>query len=187
MSPGSQGEWLECIRTMTTSLYVSGGGRCCCVSMCTVWPSHLKWLSEQSNESAPNFALSLNIRPWNYSDDSEGHSYGKLVIGSFIMTIHLLTHHVSCRVFWWKIRSPRWLSALTFLPRFSALRLWASPQTKSPLKAKRFQTISEIQENMTGQLMWLGELCEVPRCLLWRGLRCHCPTYNVPCILYLLQ
>ena len=29
--------------------------------MCTVWPSHSKWLSKKSNESASNFALSLNI------------------------------------------------------------------------------------------------------------------------------
>ena len=33
---------------------------------------------------------------------------------------------------------------------------------KPPLKGKRFQTISEIQENTTGQLMAIGELCEVP-------------------------
>ena len=25
----------------------------------------------------------------------------------------------------------------------------------------------------------LGELCEVPSCLPWRGLRCHCPMYSV--------
>ena len=31
--------------------------------MCTVCPSNSKWLSEQSNESASNFALSLNILP----------------------------------------------------------------------------------------------------------------------------
>ena len=31
----------------------------------------------------------------------------------------------------------------------------------------------------------LGELCEVPRCLLCRGLKCLC--YNVSCILYLFQ
>ena len=30
----------------------------------------------------------------------------------------------------------------------------------------------------------LGELCEVPRYLLWRGLRSHCPVYNVSCILF---
>ena len=36
-------------------------------------------------------------------------------------------------------------------------------------------------------MMMLGERCEVPRCLLWRGLRCHCLIYNVSCISYLLQ
>ena len=38
---------------------------------------------------------------------------------------------------------------------------WLFPKLKSPLKGKRLQTIDEIQENMTGQLM-----CKVPRCLL---------------------
>ena len=36
-------------------------------------------------------------------------------------------------------------------------------------------------------LLMLGELCEVSKCLPWRGLRRHCPMYNVSCILYLLQ
>ena len=60
--------------------------------------------------------------------------------------------------------------------------IWLFPKLKSPLKGKRFQTIDEIQENMTGQLMviptmnfavfyrveemLLGELREVPRYLL---------------------
>ena len=35
-----------------------------------------------------------------------------------------------------------------------------------------------------GGWWWLGELCEVPRCRLWRGLRHHCPTYNVSCIFF---
>ena len=30
------------------------------------------------------------------------------------------------------------------------------PKLKSPLKGKRFQTVDEIQENMTGQLMAIG-------------------------------
>ena len=30
------------------------------------------------------------------------------------------------------------------------------PKLKSPLKGKRFQTIDEIQENMTGQLIVIG-------------------------------
>ena len=31
--------------------------------------------------------------------------------------------------------------------------LWLFPKLNSPLKGKRFQTVDEIQENMTGQLM----------------------------------
>lgn len=30
----------------------------------------------------------------------------------------------------------------------------------------------------------LGELCEDPRCLLWRRLRRHCPMYNACCIFF---
>ena len=33
---------------------------------------------------------------------------------------------------------------------------WLFPKLKSPLKGKRFQTIDEIQENMTGQPMAIG-------------------------------
>ena len=75
----------------------------------------------------------------------------------------------------------------------------ALTKTKITLERKRFQTINEFQENMMGKLtatpkkdfarFWtveemLGELCEVPRCLLWRGLRCHCPMHNVSCIFF---
>ena len=47
----------------------------------------------------------------NYSDDdSEGRSYGQLVIGSFIKTTRSFMHYVLGRVFWQNIKSPRWLS-----------------------------------------------------------------------------
>ena len=52
-----------CVNNDFTVL-VSGGCRCHWVSMCTVWPSHSKWLSKKSKESAPDFALSLNILLW---------------------------------------------------------------------------------------------------------------------------
>ena len=73
-------------------------------------------------------------------------------------------------------------------PRPGTLQLLPFPKTfgKSPLKGKRFQTINGIQESSRGQLMVIAELCEVSRYLLWRGLRCHCPVYNVSCILYFL-
>ena len=74
-----------------------------------------------------------------------------------------------------------------YSPDLAISDFWLFPKLESPLKGKRFQTVHEIQENTTGSWWWLGEVCEVPRCLLWRGLRHHCLVYNVSCILYLLQ
>ena len=70
----------------------------------------------------------------------------------------------------------------SYSPDLAPYDFWFFPKLKSPLKGKRFQTIDEIQENMTGQLMviptmnfavfyrveemLLGELREVPRYLL---------------------
>ena len=125
------------------------------VSMCTVWLSHSKWLSEKSNGSASNFARSSNIPLWKLFVWFEGHSYGQLVIGSFITTTCLLRPRVSSRAeFLWNIRSPRWLRSLQ--PRFGALWLLAFPQTKIFFEREETQTIDEIQENTTGQLMAIG-------------------------------
>ena len=52
-----------CMNNDNFTVLVSGSGKCHWVSMCTVWPSHSIWLSKQSNESASNFVLSLNIPP----------------------------------------------------------------------------------------------------------------------------
>ena len=46
--------------------------------------------------------------------------------------MHLLTYHASCRVFWPKIKSPRWLSPQ--LPRFGTPWLLAFPKTKITFK-----------------------------------------------------
>ena len=64
---------------------------------------------------------------------------------------------------------------------------WLLSKLKLTLKGKRFQTVNEIQENMMGQLMEIGRTVWGPRCLLWRGLKHHCPMYNVSYISYLLQ
>ena len=120
----------------------------------------------------------------NYLDDSEGHRYGQLVVGNFITT-HPLMCHVSCRVLWWNIKSPRWLSPLQ--PRFGALWLLAFPQTIITFEREEISDHRWDSGKYDQAADRLGELCEVPRCLLWRGLRHHCAMYNVSYILYLLQ
>ena len=69
--------------------------------------------------------LSLNIPPWKLFGWLKGQSYGQLLIGIFITTMHLLVHHVSCRVFWWNRKSPRWLS-----PDLAPCDFWAVPKPK---------------------------------------------------------
>ena len=64
-----------------------------------------------------------------------------------------ITSH-ACRVFWWNIKSPRWLSAPT--AQIWHLETSGFSQLKSLLKGKRFQSINEIQENVMGQLMVFG-------------------------------
>ena len=61
----------------------------------------------------------------------------------------------------WHSKSSRWLSPLQ--PRFGTLQLPAFPKTKLPLKGKWFQTVDEIQENMTGQLMAIGRTAWAPK------------------------
>ena len=78
--------------------------------------------------------LSSNIPPQKHLDDSEGRSYGQLVIGSFIMTIWPLMHHVSCRIFWWNIKLLRLLNPLQ--PRFDTLLLLALSKTKITFERK---------------------------------------------------
>ena len=73
-------------------------------------------------------------------------------------------------------------------PRFSALWLLAFPKTKITFeKGRDFRPSMWFRETRRGSWWRLGELCEVPRSLLLRGPRHHCPMYNVSCILYLLQ
>ena len=118
----------------------------------------------------------------NYSDDSEGRSYGQLVIGSFITTMHLLRHHISCRIFWWNIKSPRWLC-----PDLESYDFWLFPKLKSPLKGKRFQTVSEVQENTVGQLMVIGRTGWGPKVPTLKGTESVivlCAPFLVCCIFF---
>ena len=180
----AQESGLECagVNNDDFTVLVSGGGRCCWVSMCTVWPSHSKWRSRATN------LHQILRQAWtflhgNYSYDSEGCSYGQLVIDSFIATTSQLTHHVSCQVLLrhqiTQVTQPH------CRPHLSSCDFWLFPKLQSPLKRKRFQTISEIQENMTGQLMATGRTVWGPRVPTLEGTEAL--MSYVQCFLYLLQ
>ena len=118
---------LECTRVNngTFTVLVSGGGRRCLVSLCTVWLSHSKWLSEQSYESASNFALSLNILLWKVvgwfrrpqlwvAGGRQLHHCNVPAHASRLVQSFLAKHQIIA----------------TLQPRFVALRLLAFPRTK---------------------------------------------------------
>ena len=106
------------------------------------------------------------------------------MIGSFITTTHLSTQ-VSCLVvFWWNIKSPRWLST-PYRPNLAPCDCWLFPKLKSPLKGERFQTIDEIQENITGQLMAFGRTVWGPEVPTLKGTEVSLSC--VQCFLYLVS
>ena len=50
-----------------------------------------------------------------------------------------------------------------YSPDLAPCDFWLFPKLKSPLKEKRFQTISEIQGNMMGQLIAIGRTVWCPK------------------------
>ena len=134
-------------------------------------------LSEHVHCAAVAFKMTEQVRKWicirfciklehssveNYLDDSEGPSYGQLVIGSFITTTCLLRHQdlMTCD-------------------------FWLFPKLKSPLKGKRFQTINEMQENTTGQLKVTGRTVWGPKVPTLKGTEASLSC--VQCFLHLVS
>ena len=103
---------------------------------------------------------SIHSKIW-YLDDSEGINSGQLVIGSFLTAIHPLMHHVWCRVFWWNIKSPRWLSPAT-------AQIWCPVSSGFSQNENHLQKGRDFRPLMRSRKIWWGswwqlrELCEVP-------------------------
>ena len=122
---------LECTweKNYDFTVLVSGGSRCHLVSMCTVWPSLSKWLSEERNESVSNFVLSLNIplqillgwfrgpQLWETGDWQLHHDNAPAHTSCLVQSF--LTKHQITQV----TQSP-------LQPRFGALQLLPFPKTK---------------------------------------------------------
>ena len=117
-----------------------------------------------------------------YSNDSESHSYGQLVIDSFVTTtsplLGVLVKHQVIQV-----------TQHPYSPDLAPCDFWLFPKLKSLLKGKRFfslyflcmffqyifslmvlfQTINKIQENTTGKLMLVGRTVWDPRVPVLKG------------------
>ena len=109
-------------------------------------------MTEQvEQKTASNFVFSLDFLHRNCSQDSGGRSCGQLVIGSFI-TQCAHTYITSRALFLVKHQITQVIQP-QYGPDVAPGDFWLFPKLELPLKGKRFQTIDEIQENTTGQLM----------------------------------
>ena len=79
------------------------------------------------------------------------------------------------------------VTQLSYSPDLVPCDFWLFPKWKSPLKGKRFQTVDEIQENMTEQLMVIGRTVWGPKgayCEGDWGFIVLGTMFLVPCILF---
>ena len=144
---------------------------------------HLKLLSEYSNESASNFALSLNVPLWKlfrwsrrpqlwatgdwqlYNDDAHSHD------------------HILYRVFSKTSNHPG--DSAPLQPRFGSVWLLAFPKTKITFERKSYKTINEIQGNTMGQLTVMGRTVWGPKVPTLKGTETSLSC--VQCFLYLVR
>ena len=123
----------------------------------------------------------------NYWYDSESRSYGQLVIGSFVTTMHLLMLHILCS-FLAKYPITQ-VTQSPYSPDWEPHDFWLFPKLKSPLKGKRFHTTDKTQENTTGKQMATGRTVWGPKAPTLKGTEAslsyiQCVLYLVSCIFF---
>ena len=172
---------------MMTSLYQSVGA-VDAIDWARVLCGHCvqnDWAKE-SNKSAPNFALSLNIapqkllgwlrrpQPWTSGDWKLHHDNTPAHVSHLVQSFWV-KHQIT------QVSQPR------YNPDLAPCDFWLFPKLKSPVKGKRLQTIDKLHENMTGQLIAIGRMVWGPKVPTLKGTEVSLSYHNVSCILNLLQ
>ena len=171
-----------CMNNEDFTVLVSGDGRCCWVSMWTVWLSHSKWLSKQSikfcvkleHSSAKLFRWFRSPQLW-ATGDWQLHHDNVSTHASHLAQRFLVKHQITQVT-----QSP-------YSPDLAPWDFLLFPKLMSLLEGRDIRPSMRFRKIWQSSWWWLGERHEVARCLLWRGQKLHCPMYNVSCILYLLQ
>ena len=145
-------EW-ACVNNDNFTVLISGGSRPCWVSMCTVWLLHsfkmteraeqricIKFCTKLEHSSAETIQWFRGPQVW-ATGDWQLHRDSAPTHASCIVQRFLATYQVT------QVTEP------PYSPDLVPYDFWLFPKPKPPLKGKRFQTINEIKENTTGQLM----------------------------------
>ena len=128
---------LECTCVNNDDFIVlgSGGSRHHWVSVCTVWLSHSKWLSEYSNESTSNFALSWNTPPRQLFGWFRRPQLWS--IGDWQLHQDNMPAHASRLVQFFGKASNHPGDSAPLQPRFGALKILTSPKPKITFERKK--------------------------------------------------
>ena len=145
-------------------------------------------LSDYVYRVAATFKMTEQVEQWIYIKFSVKLEHSSVEISRMIQKATAMAN-------WWLAASSRaeflvkhQITQVTqphYSPDLAPLTSGFSQNTNHLWKGRDFLLSLRFRKIWQGSWWRLGELCEVPRCLLWRGLRCHCPVYNVSCILYL--
>ena len=134
---------------------ISGGSRWRWVSLCTTWLLHAKITEQVEQQICIQFYVKLEHSSMETSQIIQKAA----AMGNWWLAASSWQCVCSCIMsraeFFGKTSNHSGDSA-SLQPRFDVLQLLAFPKTNSPLKGKRFQMVSAIQEDMTGQLMAIG-------------------------------
>ena len=123
---------LECtwVNNDDFTVLVSGGSRCCWVSMCTVWPSHSKWVSRAVNLHqilhetwtflCGNFRWFRRLQLW-ATGDWQLHHDNACAHASCLLQRFIVKHHIT------------WVTQLLYSPDLTPHDFWLFPKLKLPL------------------------------------------------------
>ena len=171
-----------CVNNDNFTLLVSGGGRCPWVSHAlTQCGHHIQndWANtatnlhqilrevEQSSAETVRMTQKATTRG---AGDWQLHHNNTPAHASRLVQTFLVKHHITQVI--QSLYSP-YLGPVTSSFSQNYIHLW---------RERDFRPLMRFRKICQGSWWWLGELCEVPRCLLWRGLRHHYPMYSVSCI-----
>ena len=151
------------------TVLVRGDGRRHWMSMCTGWPSHSKWLSELEQWICIKFCVKLE------------HSSTE--------TIQMIQKATAMGNWWLAVHHDNAPARAEFFGKTSITLMTQPPYSPDLVSYNYFLGQPRQLSYSFPQIWWsswwrLGELCEVPRYLLWRELGHHCPVNNVSCIFF---
>ena len=97
------------------------------------------------------------------------------VLSDCCLKMHLFMHYISCSFL---VKHPvTQVSQAPYISDLAPFNFWLFPKLNHLWEGRDFRPWMRFKKIWPGSWWQLGELCEVPRCLLWRGLRDHCPMF----------